>query len=126
LRGAKSIYRVIELRSEQDLDDLHSAIQSAFHWDSDHLYSFFMNGQRYDERYAFACPYEDDSPRSTDEAMIGELGLVVGHKFLYFFDYGDCHEFDVEVLSIRPRAGRGQYPRIAESKGRAPAQYRRW
>jgi len=37
---AKRIYRTIELRSEQTLDDLHYAIQRAINWDADHLYSF--------------------------------------------------------------------------------------
>lgn len=32
---AKRIYRTIELRSEQTLDDLHYAIQRAIKWDAD-------------------------------------------------------------------------------------------
>jgi len=124
--AAKHMYRVIELLSGQDLDDLHYAIQEAIHWDADHLYSFYLNGQLYDERYAFACPHEDDKPRSTDEAIIGELGLVVKHKFLYYFDYGDSHQFEVEVVDIRPQAKAAKYPRVVEKHGKAPAQYGRW
>ena len=112
-----------ELRSEQTLDDLHYAIQRAINWDADHLYSFHMNGQRCDRRYAFACPYEDDRPPWTDEAVIGELGLVKKHKFLYYFDYGDSHEFEVEVAGIRPQAEPGEYPRVMNSRGEAPPQY---
>ena len=66
------------------------------------FYSFHMNGQRGDRRYAFACPYEDDRPPWTDEAVIGELGLVMKHKFLYYFDYGDSHEFEIEVTRYPP------------------------
>src|SRR5439155_22488760 len=120
---AKRIYRTIELLSEQTLDDLHFAIQRAIHWDADHLYSFFMNGQKHDDRYAFACPYEEDNPPWTNEAIIGELGLVKKHKFLYYFDYGDSHEFEVEVVDIHPKATSGKYPRVADSQGDAPAQY---
>ena len=120
---AKRVFRTIELRSEQTLDDLHFAIQRAIGWDADHLYSFYMNGQLYDRRYAFACPYEDDCPPCTDEAIIGELGLVVKHKFLYYFDYGDSHLFEVEVVGIRPQAEPGKYPRVVDSRGEAPRQY---
>jgi hypothetical protein len=120
---AKSIYRTIELRSEQTLDDLHFAIQRAIKWDADHLYSFYMNGQLHDKRYAFACPFEDDHPPWTDEAIIGELGLVLKHKFLYYFDYGDSHQFEVEVVGIRPQTEPGNYPRVVDSQGEAPAQY---
>ena len=119
---AKRIYRTIELRSEQTLDDLHLTIQHAIRWDNDHLYSFFMNG-KHDNRYRFSCPWEKDSPPWTSEAVIGELGLTPKHKFMYYFDYGDSHEFEVEVVGIRVQAERGSYPRMTESKGKAPAQY---
>jgi hypothetical protein len=120
----KRISRTIEVRSEQTLDDLHYAIQQAIDWDADHLYSFYMNGQLHDERYAFACPFEkEDRAATTDEAIIGELGLVMKHKFLYFFDYGDSHEFEVEVVGIRAQAGPEQYPRVVDQQGKAPPQY---
>lgn len=85
-KGSKRLSRTLELQSEQTLEDLHHAIQQAIHWDSDHLYSFFMNGERWDERYAFASPKEQDASAWTDETIIGELGLTLKHKFLYLFD----------------------------------------
>ena len=122
-RWAKRIYRTIELRSEQTLDDLHHAIQRAIHWDADHLYSFFVGGVARDGRYRISCPYEEHSPPWTDEAVVGELGLMQGHKFLYYFDYGDCHEFEVQVVDVRPQAKAGEYPRVVDAKGDAPPQY---
>ncbi len=122
-KWAKHIYRTIELKSEQTLDDLHFAILRSIDWDSDHLYSFFMNGERWDERYAFACPYEEEKPPWTDEAIIGELGLTLKHKFLYLFDYGDGNEFEIQIISIHPQASARQYPRVVDSQGKAPEQY---
>ena len=122
-RGDKSMHRTIALRSKQTLEDLHGAIQSALDWDDDHLYAFFMNGQLHDQRYEFASPWDRDAPAWVDDAVIGELGLMLKHKFLYFFDYGDSHEFEVEVVDTAPKATRGKYPRVIESKGAAPAQY---
>jgi len=122
LKGAR-VSRTVELRSQQTLDNLHSAIQNAFRWDSDHLYTFYMSGEE-DDRYAFACPYEKDRPPWTDEAIIGELGLVKGHSFAYLFDYGDNHVFTIKVADIRPQAGPGKYPRVVEKQGEAPEQYR--
>jgi hypothetical protein len=119
----KHINCTIELRSEQTLEDLHFAIQQAINWDADHLYSFYMNGELYDDRYGFACPFEKDRPPWTNEAVLGELGLVLGHKFLYYFDYGDSHKFEVEVVEIHPRADDGKYPRLVESHGEMPPQY---
>ncbi len=126
LKYAKALFsRTIELRSKQTLEDLHYAIQRAIHWDADHLYSFFMSGDEEEDLYRFSCPYEEDYPPWTHEAVIGELGLVVKHKFLYLFDYGDNHRFEVEVVSLTPQAerGKGTYPRLIESTGEAPEQY---
>lgn len=82
-KWVKGITRTIELKSEQTLWDLHRAIQRALQWGDDHLYSFFMNGQKWDQRYTFASPYEEDHPPWADEAVIGELGLMLKHKFLH-------------------------------------------
>jgi hypothetical protein len=122
-RHDKSMYRTIAVRSDQTLEDLHVAIQRAIKWDDDHLYAFFMNGKLYDERYQFASPWDRDAEAWVDEALIGELGLTLKHKFLYYFDYGDSHEFEVELIDIQARAERGKYPRVIDSKGTAPAQY---
>ncbi|MBN1485752.1 MAG: hypothetical protein JXA37_13645 [Chloroflexia bacterium] len=123
LKGHQHAYRTVELRSEQTLEDLHGAIQQAFDWDADHLYTFFLNGEKWDERYSFACPFEQDCPRWADEGVLGELGLPPQHEFLYYFDYGDGHQFEVQVVAIQAQAEPGEYPRLVDSRGEAPAQY---
>lgn len=62
----------------------------------------------------------------TTNAHIGALGLVPKHQFIYFFDYGDNHEFVLTVPGIETRADDGDYPRVTEAKGRAPRQYYSW
>ncbi len=119
----RTIHRTIEVRSNQTLDDLHYAIQDAIKWDADHLYSFYLNGVAWDSSYEFTSPDADEGPRWTPEWTIGELGLVRKHKFLYLFDYGDRHRFEVEVVDIQPKAKRGKYPRVVDSQGKAPKQY---
>jgi hypothetical protein len=121
----KRIYRIVELRSRQTLEDLHFAIQRAIKWDADHLYSFFMNGKLFDDSYTVCCPYQEEQPPWTDDVAIGELGLSVKNTFVYYFDYGDSHQFDVEVVEIRPMAEPGEYPRVVGSRGEAPSQYGR-
>lgn len=66
---------------------------------------------------------EEEGPLLAEDVVIGELGLPLRHKFLYYFDYGDSHEFEVEVVGIRPQAGPGEYPRVVESQGQVPSQY---
>jgi Plasmid pRiA4b ORF-3-like protein len=123
LRRLAGMYRTIAMHSTDTLDDLHMAIQDAIKWDADHLYSFFLNNKRYDQRYGFSSPWDSDNPPWADEVQIGELGLPLKHKFMYYFDYGDSHEFEVEVVGIEPQAVPGDYPRVIESQGAAPRQY---
>jgi hypothetical protein len=120
---AKRINRTIAVRSEQTLMDLHHAIQRAIKWDDDHLYAFFMSGKVHDARTEIGHPYLEDVPLYVDELTIGELGLVRKHKFVYFFDFGDSHQFEVEVLDIHPKAERRNYPVLLDKQGASPRQY---
>ncbi len=238
LRGGGRVWRKIEMRSDQTLEDLHYAIQDAYEWDADHMYSFFMSNRAWDESSEYTLPedadpwgddlddeeldeddelddeeldeeideeLEQDSDQEGDEAddggisllpsgeetiaqllqspdavaRLAELGLTpdaiqsavavlsddtlspqdrlarvapvmnaltdylfesdapgdvrtteleqldlkVGKKFLYIFDYGDEHQFQIRVHAINPDAPEDDYPLIVESRGQAPAQY---
>ena len=48
--------RTLAILPDATLTDLHYAIQEAFGWDADHLYSFFMNGDRDAPHYEISCP----------------------------------------------------------------------
>jgi hypothetical protein len=119
---AKDLWRRIEISADDTLLSLHRAIQEAYHFDDDHLYSFFMDGKRW-SRERFTSPLEDEGPH-VDEARIGELGLYVGQNILYLFDYGDEWKFRVELEETRTEGTKPSKPKIVEKKGKAPKQYR--
>ena len=56
LPGTGRTWRKLELRADQTLEDLHFAIQDAFEWDADHMYSFFMSGKAWDTATEYAGP----------------------------------------------------------------------
>ncbi len=117
----KNIWRRIELSSDHMLLDLHNSIQSAYGFGDDHLYSFFMDGKMQSDE-VFTSPYDDTGPH-VDIACIGDLGLTVGQKILYLFDYGDMWRFQVELEEIRANGIKPLNPKIIESKGKSPKQY---
>ncbi|NJN54083.1 MAG: plasmid pRiA4b ORF-3 family protein [Anaerolineae bacterium] len=119
----RRIYRTIAIRAEQTLRDLQRFIQHAFEWDNQHLFSFYMNGRKYDGRYRFSCAYEENRPPWAYEAIIGQLGLVMGHHFLYHYDYTADHLFDIEVIAIRAHVPAGNYPRQIDTHGKPPTQF---
>ena len=56
LPGTGRVWRKIEIGAEQTLEALHFAIQNAYDWDADHLYSFFMSGRAWDEKSEYRLP----------------------------------------------------------------------
>jgi len=117
----QSLWRRIEVSASHTLLDLHYAIQNAYRFDGDHLYSFFMDGQAWsDDR--LTSPYDDEGPH-VDEVRIGDLGLEAGQRILYLFDYGDEWRFQVTLEEIREEGRRPRKPKTVEQKGRAPEQY---
>jgi hypothetical protein len=56
LPGTGRVWRKIEMRGDQTLEELHRAIQHSYGWDTDHLYSFFMSGKAWDESTEYCLP----------------------------------------------------------------------
>jgi len=56
LPGYGRVWRKIEMPPDQTLEDLHFAIQHAFNFDADHLYSFFMSGKAWDRSSEYCLP----------------------------------------------------------------------
>jgi hypothetical protein len=121
-RALPDVWRDIEIAEDQTLEDLHLAIQGAYGWGDDHLYSFFMSGHPQDQRTEIGSPWSE-TRRHTHQVEIGSLNVKPGDRFLYFFDYGDSHEFDVRVLQVNPAASKGAYPRVVAQQGKPPPQY---
>lgn len=118
------VWRTIEIAEGQSLHDLHWAIQDAVDFDADHLYSFFMSGRAWDQSSEYAHPYADGA--SAAKVKIGDLNLRMKQRFLYLFDYGDQHRFDVQLVGANPEAPQGDYPRVVERHGEDPVQYPMW
>jgi len=121
-RALPKVWRDIEIAEDQTLEDLHLIIQQAYDWSDDHLYSFFMSGEAWDQGSEIGSPWSESSGH-THQVAIGDLSLKPRRSFLYLFDYGDNHEFDVQVLKVNPSSPQGNYPHIIARQGKAPPQY---
>jgi len=63
-------WRKIEIKSDQTLEMLHNEIQSAFDFDNDHLYSFFLSNKAWDKKTEYSLP-EGVSPYGDMFDMFG-------------------------------------------------------
>ncbi|MGO9600660.1 MAG: IS1096 element passenger TnpR family protein [Isosphaeraceae bacterium] len=123
----KVVSRVIEIRGDQTLEQLHEAIFESFdRWDH-HLYEFQF-GKR---------PFDPDGPRygildeSAEEPNYGDaattklddLNLKPERVFGYWFDFGDDWFHQINVERIEQAIPTVTYPRVIKRVGKSPPQY---
>jgi hypothetical protein len=107
----------------QPLTALHDAIQQAFGWWDDHLYSFWLDGRFWGSDEAeLTSPITPDHGVAIADLPIAELDLRSGQRIAYVFDFGD--EWRVR-LTVRERVGAEpcDHPRVLELHGTPPPQY---
>ena len=114
-------YRHIRISGKSTLEELSEAILDAFDFDNDHLHAFFMSNRAWDNEDCYSSRYADDGCPDTDTCRLQFIGLEVGKKFLYIFDFGDDWRFQCKVLNILDEDTKS--PEVVRSKGEPPIQY---
>jgi hypothetical protein len=134
LVGVPGVRRTIAARGDQTLIDLHAALQRAFEWDDDHLYSFWLGGKfwsRAGDEYTHPWHAAEPGPLAalglgpepqSAEVRLDRLELTKGQRIAYVFDFGDEWRVRLTVQQITADDG-GAYPRLVKSVGDAPPQY---
>ena len=125
----EEVTRKIELTGTQTLNDLHGAIiYESFNWDDPHMYSFFFDNIPYsrNRKMQYSCDTEPDldgkRPNSSS-IKLEKLDLKKGQRFLFVFDFGDDHRFNIKVEGFREIKKSTKYPLILEKKGETPEQH---
>ena len=113
---AKRVWRQIEIIGSDTLDDLHETIAGVFNLEWGHLYSFFMSNRAWDSNSEYC--HSQAEGRRADKAIISRLELRIKQKFMYLYDYGDEHCFEVELIDIKEKEKAIKYPR--ETKRNKP------
>lgn len=114
-------YRHLQISANATLADLHSAILDAFGFDDDHAHAFFMDNKLWSDADCYYLSGMRSGDRATRNYRLYQLGLHIGSKFKYVFDFGDCWAFSLRVLRILDEDI--PEPRIVRSAGDAPEQY---
>ncbi|GAH71333.1 unnamed protein product [marine sediment metagenome] len=119
-------------KGSDTLYDLYLEIQSAFGWDKDHLFSFYMSNRLGEAKSEYSGNPIGRDPSSIEakpsgtaaQTEIQTLELKKGNQFKYFFYYGDNLFHTVEVLEVSKRCDVNEtYPFIVEKVGEPPHQY---
>lgn len=83
------------------------------------MYSFYLSGRAWDED----TEYAPQKARYSSHTHLANLRLRLKQRWLYLFDYGDQHEFDVQLIATSSDRPHGDYPRLIEQHGQMPPQY---
>ena len=123
----KEISRVIEIRGDQTLEQLHHAIFEAYdRWD-EHLYEFQFGKRPFDpDGPNYGIP--DPPPRKKGDGdarttTLDDLDLKPDRVFGYWFDFGDDWYHQVQVERIEQAIPTVTYPRVIKRVGKSPPQY---
>jgi hypothetical protein len=98
------IWRIVHMKKNMTLLDLHAAIQVAMCWEHTHHYEFIPD-VRYPKQVIGVPNPETDAELGqkvvrSDEVKISEVFHQVGDKIRYVYDMGDNWEHDIELRGI--------------------------
>lgn len=134
-QNKKSVWREIAIRGNQTFCKLAETIIEWMGWDNDHMHGFSMkqvNGkpeQRYTQFSMYAPGWEDDPHPTfkTDQIRIADINYQKHPKWGFVFDFGDGHEFDIELKKINDKAKKRDFdeplPTCIDQRGVGPLQY---
>lgn len=98
------IWRRFAVPANIKLPRLHDVIQEVMGWTDSHLHAFIVE----DDRYSYPHPglEMDDDELDERKAKLTDLVLRPKDRFVYEYDFGDCWQHILEVVSVgSPKEG---------------------
>lgn len=114
---AKTIWIQLEIGRDSTLEDLHQVIWDEFNLEWGHLYSFYISGKFWDQTTE-VCHPDADGTKKANSVKIGSLRLGPGSKFVYLYDYGEEHRFEIECKQVAQAEKDVRYPRVVKKSKR--------
>ena len=100
------IWRRLLVRSDTTIADLHTTLQTALGWTDEHLNRFVIHGREYGVSHNGGIGFRDN-PRPV---RLADLGLRVGERFVYEYDFTDGWQHDLRVERVLPLEPLRRYP----------------
>ena len=119
--GFPTIWRVVELKETQTLQDVHKVMVQSFGLKGKHLYAFYLSGRRWDSESEYGGP-SAGTPKKAMKAELGKLKLEQGKTFLYLYNFVRERRFVVEYTQDEVVVPKVSYPRVLETVGDLPEE----
>ncbi len=117
------IFRDLEIRETDTLEDLHNAITQSFGFDGLEMASFYVSNDSWEqgeEISMFDISEGDNQARLMNETIINDVVHEAQTKLIYIYDFLSMWTFLVELAEIVDEAEGTDYPNLMFVHGQIP------
>ncbi|MCB0445507.1 MAG: hypothetical protein KDC68_07645 [Gelidibacter sp.] len=119
------IFRDLEIRETDTLEDLHNSITQAFGFDGIEMASFYLSDESWnqgEEISMFDTSEGTESVRLMNETTINDVIHEMQPKLIYVYDFFNMWTFFVELAEIVDEAEGTDYPNLMFVHGQIPLE----
>ena len=116
------IFRDLEIRESDTLEDLHNIITQSFGFDGSEIASFYISNDEWDqgEEISLFDLSEDASARLMNNTILNDVVHEAQTKLIYVYDFLNMWTFFVELAEIVDEATGTDYPNLMFVHGQIP------
>ncbi len=118
----EDIFRDLEIRESDTLEDLHNIITQSFGFDGTEMASFYISDDQWNqgEEISLFDLSEDNSARLMNETSIDSVVYEMQPKLIYVYDFLSLWTFYVELAEIVEESNGVDYPNLMFVQGQVP------
>ncbi len=119
------IFRDLEIRETDTLEDLHNIITQSFGFDGLEMASFYISDEQWsqgEEISMFDVSEGQESIRLMNETIINDVVHEAQTKLIYVYDFMSMWTFFVELAEIVDEAEGSDYPNLMFVHGQIPEE----
>ncbi|MFH4967604.1 hypothetical protein V8G61_05290 [Gaetbulibacter sp. M240] len=119
----EDIFRDLEIRETDTLEDLHNIITQSFGFDGLEMASFYISNDQWEqgeEISMFDVGEGQESPRLMNETELSSVVNEAQTKLIYVYDFLSMWTFYVELAEIVEEAEGTNYPNLMYVHGQIP------
>lgn len=117
-----NVFRDLEIREDDTLEDLHNAITQSFGFDGSEMASFYVSDDQWSqgEEYSLFDMSEFGDAKLMEETSINDVVHEATTKLIYVYDFLSMWTFFVELAEIVEETDSADYPNLLFSHGQIP------
>ena len=118
----EDIFRDLEIRETDTLEDLHNIITQSFGFDGIEMASFYLTDDQWNqgEEISLFDLSENNSGRLMNKTLINDVVYEIKPKLIYVYDFLNMWTFYVELAEIVDETEGNDYPNLMFVQGQVP------